>query len=95
MKWLIGTTNASSRTLSDFVSKRSKTAEKLHTLDVAGAREGYQKMEISYIGFIPSNHNLAAGLTKPKQSKLLYVMSIFMLHDKVKQWIANRILNSK
>lgn len=53
-----------SRTLFDVISKGTRTSEKRLMLDVASAREGFRRMEISDIGFIRSSHNLADGLIK-------------------------------
>lgn len=85
-----------SKTLSDVVSKGTKTAEKRLMLDVACTPEGFQKMESNDIGFIRSNENLTDGLTEVlKQNKLLSVMSTCMLNYKVDQWIVRGTITGK
>eukprot|EP00171_Calliarthron_tuberculosum_P022574 IDg22574t1 len=57
-------------------------------LDVAVAREGYRKKEISDIGFVRSSHNLADGLTKlMNQAALRDLMSTSKLKVEPEQWI--------
>ncbi len=54
-----------SKSLFDVISKGTRTSEKRMMLDIAAAREGYRRRDISNIGFVRSSKNLAGGLTKP------------------------------
>ena len=55
---------------------KAKTSEKRLMLDVASAREGFIKHEISDIGFGRTSNNLADGLTKEiPQAALRQVIS--------------------
>ena len=77
-----------SKSLFDVISKGSRTAEKRLMLDIAAAREGFLKHEISDIGFVRTKFNLADGLTKRmQQSALRKVLSEGRIHPKVDQWI--------
>ena len=62
--------------------------ERLPMLDVYAARQRYNAREISNIGFVPSNHSLADGQTKPKmQYALLDLLSTGLHNFIVEQWI--------
>lgn len=53
-----------SKSLFDIISRGSKTSEKRLMLDVAAAREGFKNQDISNIGLVRSESNVADGLTK-------------------------------
>lgn len=77
-----------SKTLSDVISKATKTFEKRLMLDIAVARESFRNMEISSISFIRSSNNIADGLTKfTRQGKLQAVLLTEKLVFTVEQWI--------
>ncbi len=54
-----------SKSLFDVIWKGIPTSEKRMMLDIAAAREGYRRGDISNIHFVRSSKNLADGLTKP------------------------------
>ena len=77
-----------SKSLFDIISKGSRTSEKRIMLDVFAAREGYVSRNISNIGFVRSEHNIADGLTKPKMQASLYSLITTSKHAAVvEQWI--------
>ena len=53
-----------SKTLCDIISKACRTNEKRPMLDVYAARQGYKEQEISNIGFVRCDHNIADGIIK-------------------------------
>lgn len=53
-----------SKNLFDVISKGSKTSEKRTMIDIAAAREGFRDKNISDIGLVPTNNNIADSLTK-------------------------------
>ena len=57
-----------SKSLFDKRSKGSPTNEKRIMIDTRSARQTYQAHEISNIGFVRSENNIADGLTKPKDA---------------------------
>ena len=61
-----------SKFLFDVISKVSRTSEKRAMLDIHAARQAYKLHEISYIGFVRTNHTLANGLTKGNMQAALY-----------------------
>ncbi len=77
-----------SKSLFDVISKGSRTSESRTLLDIAAAREGYRRREISNIGFVRSDQNLADGLTKTMtQAALPSVLSTGKLQITPEQWI--------
>lgn len=79
------------KSLFDVISKGSRTAEKRLMLDIAAAREGFWKHEISDIGFVRSNNNLADGLTKSmKQEALRFSLLSGRVDVLVDQWIIRK-----
>lgn len=81
-----------SKSLFDVISRGSRTAEKRLMLDVACAREGFIRHEISDIGFVRTAHNLADGLTKSmRQAFLRDVLDTCRLQPKVEQWIVRPV----
>lgn len=86
---------ANSKTLFDVISKGTRTSEKRLMLDVVSAGEEFKGGEISNIGFIRSDYNLAGGLTKQmNQAKLKNVLTTGKLSIKVEQWIVRDGSNS-
>lgn len=76
------------KSLFDSISKGSRTSEKRLMLDTAAAREGYRISAVSDIGLVPSEGNLADGLTKPmSQAALLSVISSGHHTPNPSQWI--------
>ena len=77
-----------SKSLFDIISKGSRTSEKRVMLDIHATRQAYQRQEISNIGFVRSEHNLADGLTKEKKQGALLQMMLDESHVTVcEQWI--------
>ena len=77
-----------SKSLFDVIACGSRTSEKRIMLDIVAAREGYASGEISNIGFVRSDKNLADGLTKPKmQAAIFECMSTAKHIPAVEQWI--------
>ena len=61
-----------SKCLFNIIGKSSRTSEKRLMLDISATRQAYKHKQISNIGFVRSERNLADGLTKPKIGKALY-----------------------
>ena len=59
------------KSLFNVISKGTRTAEKRLMMDFAVAKEGFRNKEISDIGFVRSNDNVADGLTKKMHQKAL------------------------
>ena len=77
-----------SKSLFDVISKGTRTSEKRLMLDIAAAQEGFSKKEISDIGFVRSEENIADGLTKRmSQRTLVQVIKNGKLNVKPEQWI--------
>ena len=55
-----------SKYLFDAISKRSRTYDRRLMIVISSVRQGYQNTVIDNIGFVRTEHNLAAGLTKQK-----------------------------
>ena len=53
------------------VTKASSTTERRLMIDIAAARESYNREEISTVGLVLSKHNIADGLTKEVPNKAL------------------------
>ena len=82
-----------SKSLFDIISKGSRTSEKRIMLDIHATREAYRHQEISNIGFVRSQYNLADGLTKPKmQGSLLGVLRKGQHQVQCEQWIIQNML---
>lgn len=54
-----------SKQMFDVITRASHTTEKRLMIDVAAAREAYNRGEISNVGLVRSEHNVVDGLTKP------------------------------
>jgi len=83
-----------SKSLFDIITKCSHTTEKRLMIDVAAVREGYERFEISDIGFIRSEHNIAVGLTKLNGSKALLRMLGGTICHPTEQWIIRTVTQS-
>ena len=77
-----------SKSLFDAISKGSRTSEKRLMLDVATARQGFRSGEISNIGLVRSERNVADGLTKPMaQAALREILQTGEHSPSPVQWI--------
>ena len=77
-----------SKSLFDIVSKGSRTSEKCIMLDIHTAMQEYQAQEISNIGFVRSENNIADRLTKSKkQAALLNILSTGRCSINCERWI--------
>jgi hypothetical protein len=84
-----------SKSLFDIITKSSTTSEKRLQIDVAAARNAYHEGELSEIGLIASEQNLADPLTKPKSTApLADVLKRGRLNTTVLQWIERNPLHS-
>lgn len=60
-------------------------------LDIHATRQAYKSKEISNVGCVRSQNNLADGLTKPKmQASLLNLLDTGKHRISSKQWIIRR-----
>lgn len=74
--------------LFDVITKGSATTEKRLMIDVAAARESYNKYEISNVGLVASDYNIADALTKEKCNPALEeLLRTGKDMNPVKQWI--------
>ena len=72
----------------DVITKGSSTTEKRLMIDIASARECYNRQEISHVGLVSSEHNVADGLTKETPNNALEkLMTNGYDHNPVKRWI--------
>ncbi len=77
-----------SKSLFDVIWKGIPTSEKRMMSDIAAAREGYRRGDISNIHFVRSSKNLADGLTKPmNEASVLSVLRSGKLCVEPDQWI--------
>ena len=77
-----------SKSLYDVVSKVSNASEKRLMLDIHVAQHAYKLHEISNIGFVRGNHNLADGLTKASMHGAQYRLITIERHEiEAEQWI--------
>lgn len=68
--------------------KYSTTAEKRLIIDIRATREAYENRDITNIGWIPLNQNIAGGLNKVTDGDALDdELRIGVLNIKIKQWI--------
>jgi len=63
-----------SKQIFDVITRASHTTETRLMIDVAAARDAYNKHEISNVGLVKSDHNIADGLTKPGLCSALNTM---------------------
>ncbi|CDF36767.1 unnamed protein product [Chondrus crispus] len=72
----------------DVITKGSSTTEKRLMIDIASARECYNRQEISHVGLVSSEHNIADGLTKETPNNALErLISSGYDRNPVKKWI--------
>jgi hypothetical protein len=77
-----------SQSLFDVISKGSMTAERRLQIDIALAREGFDRRWISDIALVASHDNLADALTKPWTSAgLIDVLKTTKLRPHARKWI--------
>ena len=77
-----------SKQMFDVITKASHTSEKRLMIDVAAAREAYNRHDISNVGLVVSEHNIADGLTKLGNCKAPNrVMQTGYDKNPVQQWI--------
>lgn len=77
-----------SKQMFDVITRASHTTEKRLMIDVAAAREAYNRHEISNVGLVQSEHNIADGLTKPGQcAALSAMMKTAKDVNPVQQWV--------
>ncbi|CDF36525.1 unnamed protein product [Chondrus crispus] len=72
----------------DVITKGSSTTEKRLMIDIASARECYNRQEISHVVLVSSEHNIADGLTKETPNNALEnLMNSDYDRNPVKKWI--------
>ena len=77
-----------SKQMFDVITRASHTTEKRLMIDVAAARDAYNKHEISNVGLVKSEDNIADGLTKPGLCMALdEVLRTGVDKNPVQQWI--------
>jgi len=77
-----------SKQMFDVITRASHTTEKRLMTDVAAAREAYNRNEMSNVGLVKSEHNVADGLTKPRLcSALDAVLRTGKDVNPVEQWM--------
>ena len=77
-----------SKQMFDVITKASQTTEKRLLIDIAAAREAYNRHEISNVGLVLSGDNVADGLTKVGTFvSLNKVMETGFDRSPVQQWI--------
>lgn len=80
-----------SKQLFDVITRASHTTEKRLMIDIAAAREAYNRNEISNVGLVKSANNLADGLTKPGVCQSLDdVLRTSVDRNPVEQWIIRK-----
>ena len=80
------------KSLFDVISKGSRTSERRLMLDVAAAREGFKVGDISNIGLVRSERNIADGLTKHMAQATLRNLIEFGIHvPEPVQWIITSV----
>ena len=62
---------ADSKKLFDFITKDSQTTEKRLMIDIAAAKESYNRHDVSNVGLVLSEDNVANGVIKPGFCKVL------------------------
>ena len=77
-----------SRSLFDVITRNTSTSEVRLMVDVRSMRESYERMEISDLGWIRSEHNPADALTKMKENSVLNaILDEGKILHPVEQWI--------
>jgi len=77
-----------SKQIFDVITRASHTAEKRLMIDVAVAREAYNRYEISSVGLVKTEHNIANGLNKPGRCPALdTILRTGKDNNPVQQWV--------
>lgn len=77
-----------SKQLFDVVTKASHPTEKRLMVDIAAARQAYNRQDISSVGLIASEHNLSDAMTKPRCGPALDTfLRTGVVHTPVVQWV--------
>ena len=77
-----------SKQMFDVITKASHTSERRLMIDIAATREAYNANEVSNVGLLGSENNVADGLTKPKYCKALEaLLRTGKDENPVEQWI--------
>ena len=77
-----------SKQLFDVVTRGSHPTEKRLLIDIAAAREAYNRREISNVGLVTSDNNMADSLTKVKPSGALgLLLATGVDRTPVEQWV--------
>lgn len=85
-----------SKQMFDVITRASHTTEKRLMIDVTAARQAYNRHEISNVGLVQSEHNIADGLTKPGQcAALSTMMQTAKDVNPVQQWTARTDTSSR
>jgi len=85
-----------SKQIFDVITRASHTTEKRLMIDVAAARDAYNKHEISNVGLVKSEHNVADGLTKPGLCPAMEeLLRTGVDKNPVQQWIIRSRSKSK
>lgn len=72
----------------DIITLGKRPTECRLSINVAAAREAYQKMEIDAVGFVRGNKNPADALTKLKHNEALdRILNTHMDNTPVEEWI--------
>ena len=80
--------------LSDVISKGSRTSERRLMIDIAAFRQGYKDRLIGSIGFVRSEHNLPDGPIKQSKQAALAKLSETARHRLiVEQWMTRSRIN--
>ena len=81
-------TGSDSKSLFDIISKGSRTSEKRVMVEIYATRQAHATKKISNIGFVPSEHNLADGKTRPKMHRSILDLLKTGKHEvQCEQWI--------
>ena len=83
-----------SESLINVIVKSTTTTEKRLMINVKAARKAYDRAEISDVGWICSENNLADGLTKAKRCDILErVLETGPCDVQAKQWIVPNVFS--
>ncbi len=78
-----------SRTLFDSIVTLRSMTEKRLLIDIAGLREAYSKGDLSNLGWIRSEYNIADALTKEKKESALHrILATATFRTHLEDWIA-------
>ena len=80
-----------SKSLFDVITKCTMTAEKRLMIDIFAINQAYDGREITNVGFVRSENNIANGFTKVMKSEsLLNVMATGLCAPIVEQWVVRQ-----